>query len=165
MLVLTESVDIVRKSDDAVREMFGECGRPVRLTFVRENPRYAAGAEEPPPPATIEAAEAAFKAAHEAAAEAEAEAEEEEAAAKPRSGGAGEALENAPPPPARGQGRGAVEPAWKTKQKQEAGGGAGKPAAAGAAGAGDALEGFTYNWKTGLHHNATTGYSYDQQVC
>ena len=125
-LCLTEiqGVDIVKKSDEEVRALFGEAGRPVKLTFVRDNPRYARRAAEPP---------------------AEAEAQPQGGGASDSAGGA--AAGKAPPPPPRGKGKG---------KKQEA---AAEPAAAGGPG-----EGFVYNWKTGLHHNASTGYSYDQQT-
>ena len=156
-LVEIQGVDIVKKSDEEVREMFGGCGRPVRLTFVRDNPRYAEGADD----GALETAVPGGVGTDGVAS------------------GGGVAGQAAPPPPPRGQGRAGVEPAWKTRQNQNeqaaAAGSGGKPssapteATAGGAGqdGGDACaagEGFTYNWKTGLYHNAQTGYSYDQQT-
>lgn len=161
-LVEIQGVDIVTKSDDEIREMFGHCGRPVRLTFLRDNPRYADGPKEgaddkasaaPVPDVGADGTVAA--------------------------GEDGNAGQVAPPPPPRGQGRAGVEPAWKSRQKQKdrdvvaSADGKRKPEASQAGadvadqGSGESTaagEGFTYNWKTGLYHNAKTGYSYDQQT-
>jgi hypothetical protein len=162
-LIEIQGVNIVHSTDEEIRDVFSACGRPVRLTFTRENPRYADG-------------HAAAAAAAAAAGEGD---EATDTAGSPGDGGGDGGGEGAPPPPERGQGRAGVEPAWKTKQKQEQKKGSNKPAAAAAGGAGAAAaaagasgtesaaaagEGFTYNWKTGLYHNAETGYSYDQQT-
>lgn len=157
-LIEIQGVDIVKKSDEEIREMFSGCGRPVRLTFVRDNPRYSGGTGDSASPS--------------------AETDEGVAGGDGTASGGGDAGKVAPPPPPRGQGRAGVEPAWKTRQKQDgqsATAQSGKPSSAetGAGadaagqGGGDASAagaGFTYNWKTGLYHNAETGYSYDQET-
>lgn len=146
-LVEIQGVNIVEQSDDEIRGMFSSCGRPIRLTFVRDNPRYADGTSATGAPADVGAA------------------------GKDKASDSGVTTEGAPPPPPRGQGRAGVEPAWKTRQKQdEQAKAVGNPSAEEAdnvrqgTDVGAAGEGFTYNWKTGLYHNAKTGYSYDQQT-
>lgn len=42
-LIEIQGVNIVHSTDEEIRDVFSACGRPVRLTFTRENPRYADG--------------------------------------------------------------------------------------------------------------------------